>query len=917
VAGAGLTAAEARERLARFGRNELPREEPTPAWRRLLAQLQSPLTLLLVGAAALSLGVWALERHGGVPYEALTIAAVVVLNAVLGFVQEGRAASAVDALERMGAATATVVREGVPCVVPAAEVVPGDLLVVEEGTKVAADARIVDAVGLEAAEAALTGESVPVAKGPNPVPDGTPVADRTDTLFQGTAITRGHGRGIVVATGIRSELGKVADLMRRSAVEVTPLDRELRRIGRVLGIGVVALALVVGSTLVILQHATTVPALVSILLYAVSLAVSAVPEGLTAVTTLVLSVGMQRMARRNVIVRRLSAVETLGAATVICTDKTGTLTRNEMTVRAIVTAGTRWEVTGAGYAPVGEVWKDGRPAERPLDDTALLRLLEGGLLASNATLAERAGQWEVQGDPTEGALVVAARKAGLDPDALTTRFARNGEVPFTSERKRMSTSHVDASGERPPFLVSKGAPDLLLPLCAHEQAGGTRVPLTDARRKEIAGDLGTLAGEALRTLGVAWREVPDGAPLDEESERELVWLGFVGLHDPPRPEASEAVARAKRAGIRVVMITGDHPATALAVAKELGIAAAEEQALSGRELDTLDDAALASAVVETPVFSRVSPAHKLRIVRALKARGEVVAMTGDGVNDAPALKAADIGVAMGRSGTEVAREAADMVLVDDDFASIVAAVEEGRAIYANIQKFLRYLLSSNLGEVVVLFLGVVLATTLGIVKGPGEAVALPLVATMILWINLVTDSGPALALGIDPADPAVMTLPPRRPGDPVITRRMWIGIGSVALVMGAGTLLLLDAGLPGGLIGGSGGLARARTVAFNTLVLFQLVNAFCARSDVQSSFRGLFRNGWLWASVVASLVLQVAVLYVPALNVAFRTVPLGLHDWLVSLAVASSVLWVRELAKWIRRVAARRIPALSSATASR
>lgn len=903
---AGLTAAEARERLARYGRNELPREEPTPAWRRLLAQLASPLTILLIGAAAVSLGVWALERHGGVPYEALTIAAVVVLNAVLGFVQEGRAASAVAALERMGAATAIVVRDGVPGTVPAAEVVPGDLLVVEEGTKVAADARIVEAAGLEAAEAALTGESVPVAKGPKPVPDGTPVADRSDTLFQGTAITRGHGRGIVVATGVRSELGKVADLMRRAEVEVTPLDRELRRIGRVLGIGVVGLALVVGTTLVLLQHATTVPALVSILLYAVSLAVSAVPEGLTAVTTLVLSVGMQRMARRNVIVRRLSAVETLGAATVVCTDKTGTLTRNEMTVRAIVTSGARWEVTGAGYAPVGEVRRDGSGEERPLEETALRRLLEGGFLASNATLGEQDGQWEVQGDPTEGALVVVARKAGLDPDALLARFARNGEVPFTSERKRMSTSHADATGERPPFLVSKGAPDLLLPLCTHEQAGDAVTPLTDTRRMTIASELGALAGEALRTLGVAWREIPAGAPLDEESEQGLVWLGFVGLLDPPRPEAKDAVARAQRAGIRVVMITGDHPATALAVARELGIARPDEKAVTGRELDALDDAALTATVGTTPVFSRVSPAHKLRIVRALKSRGEVVAMTGDGVNDAPALKAADIGVAMGRSGTEVAREAADMVLVDDDFASIVAAVEEGRAIYANIQKFLRYLLSSNLGEVIVLFLGVVLAGTLGIVKGPGEAVALPLVATMILWINLVTDSGPALALGIDPADPAVMLQPPRRPGDPVITHRMWIGIGSVALVMGTGTLLLLDAGLPGGLIEGSGGLDHARTLAFNTLVLFQLVNAFCARSDVQSSFRGLFRNAWLWASVGASAALQVAVLYVPSLNLAFRTVPLGLDDWLLSLAVASSVLWVREIAKWIRRIAARR-----------
>ena len=900
----GLAQAEAEARLARHGRNELAAEKPVPAWKRLLAQFQGPLTLLLIVATAVSLLVWTIERESPLPYEALTILAVLVLNAGLGYVQEGRAEQALQALRQLSAVHAEVLRDGERRRVPAASLVPGDILLLEEGSTVPADARVFEAVALQTVEAALTGESTPVTKDVAPIPMEVGLGDRTNMVLSGTLVSYGRGRAVVTATGAHTEIGAVAGLLSRMPAEETPLQRELAHVGRLLGRIVVAIALVVAVTIVLVQQVRTVPALVSVLLLAVALAVAAVPEGLTAITTIVLSLGTERMARRRVIIRKLSAVQALGSATVICSDKTGTLTKNEMTVRVAITAGGRTDFTGTGYEPEGELRRAGRPLEDPAERAGVERLLRAAVLASNATLSERDGRWEVLGDPTEGALVVAARKAGVVAEDLAARFRRVGEIPFSSERKLMSTAQTDTDRGGRTVLVSKGAPDILLARCTHERAGKEDRPLTAERRQAILGAVEGLAAEALRTLGVAFRvlEHAEAQPgLDVELERELVWLGLVGMIDPPRPEAQRAVQEAREAGIRTIMITGDHPATAAAIAVELGIVPVGARALAGPELSAMDADDLERAVREVSVYARVSPEHKLRIVEALQKQGEVVAMTGDGVNDAPALKRADIGVAMGISGTDVSKGAADMVLADDNFASIVAAVEEGRGIYGNIQKFLRFLLSSNVGEVMVMFFGVVFAGAIGLRAEAGEPLVLPLLATMILWVNLLTDSGPALALGMDAADPHAMRRPPRDPRRPAITPDMWRAILIRGAVMAVATLLAMDAVLPGGLVSGSGTMAEARTVAFTTLVLAQLVNVFCARSDEASAFRGLLTNPWLWLAVVTSALLQLVVVYVPGFQKAFATVPLDAWDWVLCLAASSAVLWTSEIAKLVRR----------------
>ncbi|GIK87056.1 MAG: haloacid dehalogenase [Betaproteobacteria bacterium] len=898
----GLDAAESARRLAAVGPNALPRARAEPWWRKLGAQFASPLVVLLLAAAAVSIVVWAIERHDGPPFEALAILAIVLLNGLLGYAQESRAERAVAGLQAMTASAATVVRDGERRTIPAAEVVPGDLVVLEEGATVPADARLVHAVVLGAGEAALTGESAPVTKHTAPVPADAPLADRASMAYAGTAVATGHALAVVTATGAATAFGRIAGLLAATAPEPTPLQRELDRLGRILGAIVVAIAVVVAATILAMQPSITTAVLVGVLLYTVSLAVSAVPEGLAAVTTVVLSLGMQRMARRNAIVRRLPAVETLGSATVIASDKTGTLTRNEMTVRAIVTASGRTGVTGTGYAPRGElVAADGAPLAHGPQRVEARRLLAAATLASNASVQQAASGWIVQGDPTEGALVTAAMKAGVGREWLRQRFARVDELPFSAERKLMSTAHTDAQARGDCVLFAKGAPDVLLARCTLQRVGRAEAPLDDARREAILREIDALASAALRTLGVAYRRLPAREALALHHEEALVWLGLVGMIDPPRPEAPDAVAQARRAGVRVLMITGDHPAAASAIAAELGIAPRGAAVLTGRDLRALEGERLRDAVAATSVFARVEPEQKLAIVRALQAGGQVVAMTGDGVNDAPALRAADIGVAMGISGTDVSREAADMVLADDNFATIVAAIEEGRSIYANIQKFLRYLLATNLGEVVVMFLGVALAGVLGLAAAPGEALVLPLTAAMILWINLVTDGVPALALGVDPPVATLMERPPRARRSGVITPRMWAGTVVAALVMGAGTLLLLDAALPGGLLDGGGDVRYGRTLAFHALVLYQLVDATCVRSDEVSAFVRPFANRWLWAAIAGALLLQAAVLYVPLLQQGFGTVPLSPGDWMVCLAVASSVLAARELVKAVNR----------------
>ncbi len=902
----GLSRSEARARLARDGPNALEAEPPIPAWRRFLAQFQDTLVILLLIATAISIGLWVYERDTALPYEGLVILTIVLLNGVLGYVQEERSERAVTALRALAAANASVVRDGERQRIPTAELVSGDIILLEEGDTIPADARLIQSTALQIAEAPLTGESLPVAKETTSLATEVGVGDQHNMVFSGTAVTYGHGRAIVTATGMRTEIGAIAGLLRRTTADLTPLQKELDRTGKRLGLVVLLIAAVMVMTIVLVDGVSGFRALIDVLILGVALAVAAVPEGLAAVVTAVLAIGVQRMAQRHVIVRKLPAVETLGSATVIASDKTGTLTKNEMTVRTVVTASGRVDLSGVGYAPTGDIRQAGQAVIDPTVRVEVERTLGAADRANNAVVQERGGRWVVLGDPTEGALIVAARKVGLSEEVLATRFERVGEVPFSAERKLMTTLHHDAEQPERLLAFTKGAPEVLLLRCTHELIGTDQRALTPERRALIQATNEQLASEALRTLGLAARVLahdPGAHPahaVDDRVERELIFLGLVGMIDPPRPEVQVAVAQAKAAGIRPIMITGDHPQTASAIAIELEISP-DGQAITGAELEAMPDSVLEDTVRRVSVYARVKPEHKLRIVTALRRTGQVVAMTGDGVNDAPALKMADIGVAMGITGTDVAKSAADMVLSDDNFASIVAAVEEGRAIFANIQKFLRYLLSSNVGEVLTMFLGVVLASTIGLPSQDDAGVVLPLLATQLLWINLVTDGAPALALGLDPVEPDVMRKPPRAPSAGVITARMWAGIVFVGLIVAVGTLGTLDSGLPGGLIAGSGDLTYARTLAFTTLVLFQLFNVFNARSDERSALHGLVRNPWLWGAVGLSLVLQLCVIYIPFLQRAFATVGLSVGDWLRCTLVASSVVWLREIGKLVTR----------------
>jgi len=900
----GLSKAEAAARLEKYGHNRLDKKPQRPAWLKFLGQFTDTLVLLLIAAAVISAGLWLHERDSELPYEAIAILCIVFLNAIMGHVQQSRAEAAAEALRSMAAPKATVVRDGERRKILSELLVPGDVIVVEEGDTVPADARVIETSALQAAEAPLTGESIPVSKDAGPVDAGAGLGDRTNMLFSGTAIARGRGAAVVTATGMGTEMGRIAGMLAQTPDDSTPLQQELDRVGRLLGGIVIAIAVAMIGVIFLVTDITGLAGAFDVLILGVALAVAAVPEGLPAVVTAVLSIGVQRMAARHAIVRRLAAVETLGSATVIASDKTGTLTRNEMTVRRMVTASGSARFEGAGYSPEGGVEPDLNDAAHAALRAEIVRALAAADRANNAVLQNREGRWSVHGDPTEGALIVAARRAGLEAAALDARFARVAEIPFSSERKLMSTVHTDADRDEGLRAFTKGAPDVLLGHCSHELVGEETRPLTAERRSEILWTNDALAGQAMRTLAVAFRSLPEDAAdhgaFGEEIEHGLVFLGLIGMIDPPREEALQAVARARQAGIRAIMITGDHPRTAAVIAGELGISD-DGRVLTGAELEAMPQDDLDRMAREVSVYARVDPAHKLRIVEALRHQGETVAMTGDGVNDAPALKAADIGIAMGITGTDVSKEAADIVLADDNFATIVAAVEEGRAIFSNIRKFLRYLLSSNIGEVMTMFFGVLLADLIGLVAGEGESLVLPLLATQILWINLVTDGAPALALGVDPADSRTMEKPPRPRGEGVITRRMWAGIVFVGVVMAAGTLAVIDASLPGGFIEGAGTIEYARTMGFTTLTLFQLYNVFNARSDERSAFSGLFANPWLWGAVGLSLALHVAVVHLPFLQQAFGTVSLSVTDWLVCAATASSVLWLRELTKLVAR----------------
>jgi magnesium-transporting ATPase (P-type) len=907
----GLSAAEAAARLAADGPNELRSKPPIPLWRKALREFQDPLVYLLLAAIGISIAAWVGEGMTGVPVDAVVIAVIVLANAAIGLVQSARAEDAVAALASMTAPMSSVLRDGRLATVPSRDLVRGDVLNLSEGDSVGADARLVSAAGLRLQEASLTGESETTPKSSDPLAGPVGIGDRRNMVHQGTGVVQGVGRAVVTGTGMDTEMGAIAELLDRTEAQPSPLQLEIARVSKALGLVVIGIALVVMAAIAVINGVRDAQDLVTILLMGVSLAVAAVPEGLPAILSLVLALGVRSMARRNAVMKNLHSVETLGSASVICSDKTGTLTRNEMTLRKVVTPSGSVELTGVGYRPEGGVMVE--PDGGASRDEVLLEasgVVVAGSLANNAQLVEDGGEWRIQGDPTEAAFLLGLGKlAGAA--AQVARYERVAEVPFTSQRKLMSVLGRDVEADEHRLFV-KGAPDVLLTRCTSVRVAGAIVPIDEHHRRGLLDAVENLSADAFRTLGVAYRALPSGSvpaadELDVSAESELVLLGVVGIFDPPRDEARVAVAEAHRAGIRTVVITGDHPGTALRVATDVGIVSPGARALTGVQIDGLSDAELGTAVEEVSVYARVAPEHKLRIVDALQHRGHVVAMTGDGVNDAPALKSSDIGIAMGITGTEVTKEAATMILGDDNYATIVDAVRQGRIIFDNIKKFLRYLLSSNLGEVGTVFFGVVLAGFLGLSDAtePGTIV-LPLLATQILWINLVTDSAPALAMGVDPEIDDVMGRPPRRSTDRILDRAMWARIGFIGVVMATATLLTIDMFLPGGVIDGSGTLEVARTAGFTTLVLAQLFNVFNSRSESTSALRNLFDNGWLWAAVLLAAGLQVAVVTVPFLQVAFGTASLDATQWAVCVAMASLILWLEELVKLFRRARARR-----------
>jgi Ca2+-transporting ATPase len=892
---AGLSAGAVAEALARSGPNRIEEGRATSSWARLFAQFRQLMVVILIVAGTIS--AWL----GQLP-DAIAIAAIVVLNALLGFVQEERAARAVEALRHLSTPDATVIREGHRQTIPARDVVPGDLIELDAGDLVPADARLVSAFGLHTQESALTGESQTVLKDAGPMLDlGTPLAERANMVYQGTMVAAGRANALVTATGMSTELGQIAGLLERTESGPTPLQRRMSELGRVLVI--VCLVTVAVISVLLLARGGN---LLQVFLLSVSLAVAAVPEGLPAVVTVALALGLQRLARRKALVRRLPSVETLGSVTVICTDKTGTITQNEMTVREVVAGGQRYRVSGTGYAPRGRFLRvagardlgprnaeaapgddpaldDSRPVD-PASEPDLLALLTIGARCSHAQLVpEEVGDgmtWRAIGDPTEAALVSAALKGGVERANQDTESLF--EIPFEAER-RMMTVVVEEPGTRT-TAYTKGAPEALLPRCTEERWHGAVRPLTDARRHEILAEGAAFAGRALRVLAFADRA--HAARTTVGDERELVFAGLAGLHDPPRPEARSAVATCLAAGIRPVMITGDHPETALAVAREVGIAGPGSVICTGRELDDMTGEDLAGRVARIAVFARVSAAHKLRVVEALQAQGQVVAMTGDGVNDAPSVQAADIGIAMGRTGTDVTREAADMVLLDDHFATIVAAVEEGRGIFDNIRKFVHYLLATNAGEVLLMLVAVLLGWPV------------PLLATQILWINLVTDGLPALALGLEPPERDLMSRPPRPPHARTITR----ADGLLILLRGALVMVVAAAGFAWAHGGDPERLPHARAMAFSITAYAQLFYAFAFRSWSRTLPEiGLFSNRPLLVAVVVAAALQFLVVELPFVRSIFGVErPVG-GDWWVVAVLALTPVTLIEVAKLVRR----------------
>jgi len=862
----GLSEANVAERTLGYGPNEIRAAKRISPWEILLEQFKNILILILLGATAISLFL----GHG---IESIVIAMIVLFAVLLGFIQEYRAERAIEALQKMAAPTANVLRDGEEINVPARDLVPGDVVILHTGDRIPADARLLEAVNLQVDEAALTGESVPVEKHIQPV-SGTDLAvgDRKNMVYAGTAVTYGRGKALVVATGMQTEFGKIAQLLQTVKIGKTPLQQNLDKVGTVLARG----AFVVVAIIVALGLMRGQP-FIEMLIFGIALAVAVVPEALPAVVTISLAIGVQKMVKRNALIRRLPAVETLGSTSVICSDKTGTLTRDEMTARKIYAAGEMFSISGAGYEPNGTFSRNGI-SDQPTPE--LKALLTAAVLSSDTHLVPGENGtglgYAIKGDPTEGALVVAAAKAGFHKDALDAEFPRVHEIPFSSETKRMTTLHQTSSGMT---AYAKGAPEVILKGCDWLMTTKGAVLLDSAGKENLLAMARSMAGDALRVLAIASKP---NATL-EDAQTGMTFLGLVGMIDPPRPEAKNAIAICEQAGIRPVMITGDHPVTAQAVASELGLLKTG-RVVTGAELDAISDEQLQAEVETIDVYARVSPEHKLRVVTAMQANGYIVAMTGDGVNDAPALKKADIGIAMGITGTDVTKEAAAMILTDDNFASIVAAVEEGRGVFGNIKKYLMYLLSSNIGEI-------------GLMAGSALlGLPLPLTAVQILFVNLATDGLPALALSVDPPEKDLMKRKPRNPHTGIFTRPV-----VTLMTLGGIWSTIVNLGLFIWALNSERSIDEAMTMTFVSLVLIQFFKAYNFRSDRHSVLYKPFANKWLNNAILWDLALLLLVIYVPFLHDAFGVYYLPLVDWWVTIGLAFTIVPVLELAKWMMR----------------
>jgi len=869
----GLNEDESIRRLKEFGSNELVAEERESPIRLLLEQFKNLLIVILIFATIFSAVI-------GEIVDAIVILAIVVTSATLGFVQEYRAERVLEALKKMMSPTITVLRDGKRNEIPSTALVPGDIILLEAGDKIPADARLFETANLQVDEASLTGESVPVTKELDLIPARNSVGDRKNTVFSGTTVTYGRGKGIVTATGMATEFGKIAEETATTVRDKSPLERRTEEVGKWLGILSLGVCLFVAGFGIlreqILHGSVTFAFILEMVLFGIALAVAAVPESLPAIVTGTLAVGMHEMAKRNALVRKMSAVETLGCTTVICSDKTGTLTKGEMTVRRIFTEGRLIDVTGVGYDPKGEFHLDGKLLET--DQDAFPLLMKASILCNDSTLEHKENSWHINGDPTEGALIVAAEKAGFRQDEIRNRYPRLGELPFSSERKRMSTVHPGLQkGKR--VVFTKGAPEVILANCTHIQGEVANERLTEIKRREILKINEDMASDALRVLSLAYKETPESMhDFNERTlEKDLVFLGLFGMMDPPREEAIQAVEMCKDVGMRSVMITGDHKLTAIAIAEEMGIFQDSDIAVTGDELEKMSDEELESNVKKITVYARVSPIHKLRIVKAWKKRGDIVAMTGDGVNDAPAVKHADIGIAMGITGTDVTKEASAMVLADDNFATIVRAVEEGRRIFDNIKKYLAYLLQCNLTEILVIGGGVI------------AGLPLPLLPAQILWVNLVTDGAPALALGVSPPDPDIMKRPPRDPNETIFTKEVKAMLAVIPLSLSPILLLVFVSDL-------ALGLKEARTTLFLIFIFFEITVSLGCRS-LRHSILKARPHRYLSLAVISSASVTLAVLMIPQMRQSFGIAMPTLNDIALAAVLSLFPLVILEVLK--------------------